>query len=325
MTVASKHLLSRYADCVYWLGRYIERAENLARILDVNLHFSRDSRGSQNWRSIVQLFADEERFDDAHDVASYGNVIQFYVLDRENPASIVSCVRAARENARSLRPLISTEMWAHLNILNNTVSSWTAEDVKPSELSRICELVKEQCQTHVGITEGTFFRDQSWHFNQIGRMLERADQTTRLLDIKYHLLLPTDQTVGSAVDISQWNALLRSVAGYHAFRREHPRGMSPEAVAGFLLFNTIFPRSFAICLQEIDMHLNTLRSRYGLRVGTTALELMDETRAALDSRTPQTIIAFGLHQFADYLQRQLVAVNTEIRQDFCGVPPVAAG
>lgn len=317
-----KRLLARYADCVYWLGRYIERVENVARILDVNLHFSRDSRGSQNWRSIVQLFADEERFDKAYDVASYGNVVQFYVLDLDNTSSIVSSVRAAKENARALRPLLSTEMWTHLNILNNTVSTWTAEDIKPSELSRICAIVKEECQTHTGITEGTFFRDQSWHFNLIGRMLERADQTTRLLDIKYHLLLPPDQTVGSAVDISQWNALLRSVAGYHAFRREHPRGMSPEAVAGFMLFNTSFPRSFAICLDEIDNNLGKLRSHYGLRAGAGAMELLDETRAALDSYTPQSVVAFGLHQFVDYLQRQLIAVNAEIRRDFCGVLPV---
>ena len=187
-----KRLLARYADCVYWLGRYIERVENVARILDVNLHFSRDSRGSQNWRSIVQLFADEERFDKAYDVASYGNVVQFYVLDLDNTSSIVSSVRAAKENARALRPLLSTEMWTHLNILNNTVSTWTAEDIKPSELSRICAIVKEECQTHTGITEGTFFRDQSWHFNLIGRMLERADQTTRCL--LYTSPSPRDRT-----------------------------------------------------------------------------------------------------------------------------------
>ncbi|NQW11532.1 MAG: alpha-E domain-containing protein [Alphaproteobacteria bacterium] len=321
MTFTSNRLLARYADCIYWLGRYIERAENLARILDVNLHYSRDSRGNQNWRSIVQLFADEEQFDAVYDVASYGNVVQFYVLDRDNPSSIATCVLAAKQIARTLRPLISTEMWTHINILNNTVSTWTAEDIKPSELSRICTIVKQECQTHTGITEGTFFRDQSWHFNLIGRMLEREDQTTRLLDMKYHLLLPPDQTVGSAVDISQWNALLRSVAGYHAFRREHPRGMSPEAVAGFLLFNTSFPSSFAICIEEIDENLGRLRSRYGLRAGTGAMELLDETRAALDSHTPQSVVAFGLHQFADYLQRQLISVNTEIRRDFCGALP----
>ena len=209
MTIGTKFLLARYADCAFWLGRYMERAESLARILDVNLHFSRDSRGSQNWRSIVQLNADEERFDKSYDVASYANVVHFYVPDRDNPSSIVSGIRAAKENARSLRPMISTEMWSHLNVFNNTMSTLTPDDLKPSELSRVCSVIKEECQTHTGITEGTFFRDQSWYFYLLGREIERADQTTRLLDIKYLLLLPPNQQAGSPVDVSQWNSLLR--------------------------------------------------------------------------------------------------------------------
>lgn len=323
MSAATRLLLSRYADSAFWLGRYIERAENLARILDVNMHFTRDSRGSQNWRSIVQLNADEERFDEEYDVASYGNVVSFYTLNRDNPTSIISAVRSAKENARALRPLISIEMWQHLNMFQNTISKLGPDDIKPSGLPHVCQLVKEQCQLHTGITEGTFFRDQSWHFYLLGMLLERADQTTRLLDIKYHLLLPMDQQVGSAVDVSQWNALLRSLAGYHAFRREHPRGMSPSSVAGFLLFNRNFPRSVAICLAEVNASLLALRSDFGLRAGNGALELLDETRSAMDQHTPETMISFGLHEFCDYLQRQLITITREIRQDYCGLLPDA--
>lgn len=323
MTIGTKLLLARYADCAFWLGRYMERAESVARILDVNLHFSRDSRGSQNWRSIVQLFADEERFDETYDVASYANVVNFYVLDRENPSSIVWGIRAAKENARALRPTISTEMWTQLNMFNNAMATLTPDDLKQSELSRVCAGIKEQCQTHMGITEGTFFRDQSWYFYLIGREIERADQTTRLLDIKYHLLLPHDQVVGSPVDVSQWNALLRSVAGYHAFRREHPRGMSPKQVAGFLLFNISFPRSVALCLSEIDSHLYRLKTGFGLRAGNSAMELLDETRAALSAHSPDTVIQYGLHEFSDYLQRQLIAITAAVRQEFCGVAPAS--
>ena len=183
-------------------------------------------------------------------------------------------------------------------------------------------MIKEQCQLHTGITEGTFFRYQFWHFYLLGKRIERADQTTRLLDIKYHLLLPMDQTVGSPVDVSQWNALLRSVAGYHAFRREHPRGMSPKAVAGFLLFNSAFPRSIWTGLSEIDFNLHRLRSDFVLRAGNGAMELVDETLAALESHTPDTVVNFGLHEFSDYLQRQLSAITTEIRRDFCGFEPM---
>ncbi|MEQ8397051.1 alpha-E domain-containing protein [Thalassobaculum sp.] len=321
MTIGTNLLLARYADCAFWLGRYVERAESLARILDVNLHFSRDSRGSQNWRSIVQLNADEERFDKAYDVASYANVVHFYALDRDNPTSIISAIRAAKENARSLRPMISTEMWSHLNVFNNLMNALTPDDLKPSELSRVCAFIKEECQTHTGITEGTFFRDQSWFFYLIGRQVERADQTTRLLDIKYHLLLPADQRVGSPVDVSQWNALLRSVAGYHAFRRVHPRGMSPKQVATFLLFNMSFPRSIALCLSEIDGHLHHLKAGFGLRAGNVSMELLDEARAALAGHNQDSVVQFGLHEFSDYLQRQLIAITAAVRQEFCGVVP----
>src|SRR5262249_6491118 len=220
-------LLARYADCIFRLARYVERAENLARILDVHETFSRDGRGGQNWRSIVQLNSDEERFFATHDAASVNTVVNFYVIDAGNPTSIVSTIRFARENARTLRPLISTEMWVQLNVFYNRLVDLRPADLSPGNLASLLATIKEACQTHAGITEGTFFRDQGWYFYQIGRYMERADQTTRLLDIKYHLLLPSISDVGSPVDVSQWNALLRSAAGYHAYRRLHAASTTP--------------------------------------------------------------------------------------------------
>ena len=166
----------------------------------------------------------------------------------ENPTSIVSAVSNARENARTLRPLISTEMWVQLNVFYNRLAAIGPEDLAPGRLAPLFAGIKEACQTHTGITEGTFFRDQGWYFYQLGRYLERADQTTRLLDIKYHLLLPQASDVGSPIDVSQWNALLRSAAGYHAYRRLHAASTTPARVAGFLLFNLAFPRSVHHCL-----------------------------------------------------------------------------
>jgi len=217
----SEVLLARFADCIFWLARYVERAENLARILDVNETFSRDSHGGQNWRSIVQLNSDEERFFATHPAATAPSVVKFYVIDAANPNSIISAVRYARENARTLRPLISTEMWVQLNVFHNRLAGLSEADLMPGKLAALFGSIKEACQAHTGITEGTFFRDQGWYFYQLGRYIERADQTTRLLDIKYHLLLPSGTDVGSPTDVSQWNALLRSAAGYHAYRRLH--------------------------------------------------------------------------------------------------------
>ncbi len=165
------------------MARYMERAENLARTLDVNETFARDSRGAQEWLPIVQLNADESRFFAVHAEADAPTVIHFYVLDRGNPTSIVSAVHMARENARSLRHLISTEMWRHLNIFHDLLGDVAPADLALSELSRLCATIKENCQTHTGIAEGTFYRDQVWHFYQVGKTIERADQTTLLLEI----------------------------------------------------------------------------------------------------------------------------------------------
>jgi uncharacterized alpha-E superfamily protein len=283
-------LLARYADCIFWLARYIERAENLARILDVNETFSRDSRGGQNWRSIVQLNSDEERFFAVHDTASVHSIVNFYVIDSDNSTSIVSAIHYARENARTLRPLISTEMWVQLNMFYNQLAALSAADLAPGNLATLFATIKEACQTHTGITEGTFFRDQGWYFYQLGRYIERADQTTRLLDIKYHLLLPSPSDVGSPVDVSQWNALLRSAAGYHAYRRLHAASTTPARVAGFMLLNTAFPRSVHHCVREAGRLLGEVKSRYALRHGNDAAEELDRLQAVLGTLDISTIL-----------------------------------
>jgi uncharacterized alpha-E superfamily protein len=311
-------LLARYADCIFWMARYVERAENLARILDVNETFSRDSKGGQNWRSIVQLNSDEERFSVVHPTASVHSVVNFYVIDASNPTSIISTIRSARENARTLRPLISTEMWVQLNVFYNRLAALTAADLVPGNLAPLFATIKEACQTHTGITEGTFYRDQGWYFYQLGRYLERADQTTRLLDIKYHLLLPSISDVGSPTDVSQWNALLRSAAGYHAYRRLHAGSTTPGRVAGFLLLNNAIPRSVHHCVREVGRLLGEVKSRYGLRNGNDAAEELDRLRALLGTLDISTILRSGLHEFLDSIQCQLIAITRELAIAFFG-------
>ncbi len=317
-------LLARYADCIFWLARYVERAENLARILDVNETFSRDSRGGQNWRSIIQLNSDEERFFAGGRKISAQSVVEFYVVDAENPTSIVSAIHSARENARTLRPLISTEMWVQLNIFHNHLASIGVADLVPGRLAALFTTIKEACQTHTGITEGTFFRDQGWYFYQLGRYIERADQTTRLLDIKYHLLLPEIADVGSPTDVSQWNALLRSAAGYHAYRRLHAASTTPARVAGFLLLNQAFPRSVHHCVREVGRLLGDVKSRYSLRGGNDAAEELDRLRAVLGTLTITVILSEGLHEFLDLIQQQLIAVSRDLSIAFFGYSPEAS-
>jgi hypothetical protein len=178
-------LLSRYAECLFWLARYMERVENLARILDVTETFVRHGADQSGWVSIVQINADEKRFLEKHDTVTPEKVLHFYLTDRENPSSIAACLFAARENARTLRPMISTEMWTQINVFYNRARELMADEARPSGVSQICAFLKEGCQFHTGITEGTMFRDQGWAFYSIGKYLECGDQTSRLVDIKY--------------------------------------------------------------------------------------------------------------------------------------------
>lgn len=311
------HLLSRYAECVFWLARYMERIENISRILDVTETFARD-RGGRNWLSVVQINSDEERFFAQHKTADADSVLSFYLLDATNPTSIQFSLRAARENARTIRSLISIEMWSQINVMHYRVRALTTEDIAAPRLSKLCRDLRQSCQTHTGIVEGTFYRDEAWYFYSLGRYMERADQTTRLLDIKYHLLLPKLADVGSALDLSQWNALLRAAAGYQAFRRLYSGTMTPAAVAGFLLFSDSFPRSVSSCLRQVDWLLTKLRTQFSLRGGAAAMERLDLMRAALDDQTIDHVITHGLHEFLDWLQAENAALVDEIGQTFFG-------
>lgn len=298
-------LLARWADNLFWLARYVERAENLARILDVQETFARDARGAHDWRAVLVINGDGEAFFARHPAADAASVLRFYLIDRANPTSILSDLFAARENARALRPLISTEMWTQLNMFYNRVAALRPHELAEERLTEICNMVKRGCDTHAGITAGTFYRDEAHAFYQLGAAIECADQTTRLLDAKFlNLEARGPGEADPAADAFYWMALLRSAAGYQAFRRRHPRGLAPEQVAAFLLCDACFPRSVACCLGQAQEQLTILRRRHGLRAAGGALQFLDEIGDNLDPRKVRAVIAQGeLHQFNDFLQR----------------------
>lgn len=306
------NLLARFAENTFWMARYVERADNLARIVDINNTFAQSDRGEHEWLPIVQLYRDEELFFEHHDEATADAVLSFYLLDRENPTSLVATVHEARENARSLRHLISTETWTQLNMFHNRLQALRPRDLTLTKLSSLCAEIKEACQLHTGIIEGTGYRDQNWYVYQIGKYLERADQTTRLLDINYHRLLPSSADVGTQIDASRWNAVLRSVAGYHAFRRAHPRGMAPATVAGFLLSDRSFQRSVAMCINQVDELLKGLSSLVEMK----DVVLPRERTAALGVTVSEVdigdVIVVGLHEFLDRVQEDLIALTDEL-------------
>jgi uncharacterized alpha-E superfamily protein len=309
-------LLARYAESLFWMARYLERVENLARLVDVTQTFESPGHEAESWLAMIRINADEEQFAKAGLPPTADNVKRFYLLDRSNPTGIPNSLEAARTNARTLRPLISTEMWMQMNVFHRDMLSIQEDELQGDRLSRLCSRIKEGIQAHTGITEGTFFRDQGWDFYQLGRLIERADQTTRLLDIRYHLLVPGGTEEALLAELTQWGGVLRAAAGYHAFRRVAPPGFTPADVVAFLLRDSSFPRSVALCVEQMEDHLGQLRSRYGLRGTVAALERVEELRAGLLGRPIEKIIADGLHNFLDGVQRDLIMLGAEIGTAF---------
>ena len=297
-------LLTRDAEGLFWMARYLERVENLARLIDVTQTFESPGREAEAWGALVAIMADQEGITERQLPFDAPSIKRFYLLDATNPNGIPGALEVARINARRLRPLISTEMWMQLNVFHRDVMSIDRSELEGDALSRLCRRIKEGVQAHTGITEGTFFRDQGWHFYEIGRLIERADQTTRLLDIKYHLLSPVMAEERRVVELTQWNALLRAAAGYHAFRRVSVAGFVPADVVAFLLLDTSFARSVALCIAQMEWHLHNLRSRYGLRDSAGVLERISEVRGGMNQDIP-ALLEHGLHGFLDGMQRDL--------------------
>lgn len=307
----SSSLLARFAENIYWLARYIERAENLARMLDVTETHARNEKGVQDWAAILEINSDTERFRETYNKANATDVINFYILDKENPTSIISSVNSARENARSLRHLISTEMWTQINVFNSRMNELRKRDVQPRYLSAVCTTIKENCQSHTGITEGTFYRDQGWLFYWTGKMAERADQVSRLLDVGF-IRGGIDEP--RAVQGSQWNALLRSVAGYQAFRRTHHIRIRPHDVADFLLCDPNFPRSVLTCVSQVHANSLALLDQYGVESAKPALAEITDLRTNLVTADVPTILQNGLHDFTDDVQKRLIAFHNALKE-----------
>ena len=302
-------LLARFAQNIFWIGRYMERAENMARVLHINATYSRDNPQGPDWERVLEIYADTDRFHELHEQADAASVLNFYILERNNSSSILESVRAARENARSVRHLISTEMWTHLNIFFGKMAALSARDIRLPNLSRLATSIILDCQTFEGITDGTFVRGEPWCFYELGKYVERGDQITRVLDVGFRRL---DNDTPDAVASVQWNVLFRSVSGYYAFRNRYPAGSHPDEIAKFLLYDTEFPRSVAMCVKRMTARLRDLETNHGL---TRARNLERSRRAlefSLETGPGSGLDPQKLHTFLDQIQVSLGNVSDTI-------------
>ncbi len=321
-------MLSRVANSLYWLGRYFERAENTARLLDVNLQllldFEKldDATLTEHWLSIIHSTADAELFAQHYPKADAMTVTEFMTFNPANPSSILSCTLAARENARMIRDRISLEMWEAVNDLHLFLNSHEARSLWQHSPTEFFARIKNASHLFQGLTGATFPHDEGYNFIQLGRFIERADKTIRLLDLKYHILLPSASDVGGAIDTAQWGAVLRCASALEAYRRFYVSEILPWKVSEFLLFSETFPRSVRHCLGQIDLYLRRISGTPVGQHNNEAERLCGRLVSELNYTSIDEVFRKGLHEFLSQILPVLDQIGTIVFDTFMTHRPV---
>lgn len=309
-------MLSSTAEHLYWMARSMERAENTARMLDVTYRMSllKHATGEpfQEWAAILTISGLYEQYAERHGLVSADQVIRFMSLDAENPSSIHSSLYNARENARAVRGAISVEMWEAINHTWLEMRDMPPERISGDKLSRFFDWVKERSHMARGVTYGTMLRDDGFRFLGLGTFLERGDNTARLVDVKYHILLPSLADVGGAADYYQWSSLLRSLSALSCYRKIYRDQITPRRVAELLILRHDVPRSLAACASEVNglaLELNGPRARELVR----RTGLLD---AELRYGVIDDIMAAGLHEYLTAYLSRIYGIADEVSRSF---------
>ncbi len=311
-------MLGRTANDLFWLSRYLERAENIARLLEVGYRIALlprdDASSNTEWRSTLQSAACEHGYTAKYEQLQTHDVVNFLLFDRDNPSSIRSCLAAARHNARAQRIALTREMWECLN------SAWLEfEAIDPRSLDSdalpgLLDWIKERSAAYRGALLNTILRNDTYHFSQLGTFLERADNTARILDVKYYVLLPRPEMIGSGVDNVQWGAILRSVSAHRSYRWVYRDSYRPWKIADYLILNREMPRSLMSCYGEITTALTDLCGLYGS--AEPCLDSAQSTLALLDSSDMTSLFQAGLHEFIEDFLGRNSRLGEEISQSY---------
>lgn len=315
-------MLSRVANSIYWMCRYIERAENVARFINVNLNLLLDmpSEEGKHWEPIITTTGDQTLFEKHYPGYDQASVIRFLTFDRDYPNSILACLAAARENARSIREIISSEMWEHLNdfyleLVGSSGTNFIVEDPLT-----FFENIQMQSHLFTGLMDCTMSHGEAWNFARIGMMIERADKTSRILDVKYFMLLPHVDLVNSPIDNIQWTAVLRSASAFEMFRKEHHR-ITPRNVADFLIFDNQFPRSIRHCIAKAMICLHRIGGVSNGSFHNVAEKRLGRLEADLEYADIDEVLDQGMHEYLDNLQVRLNGVDAAIGTTFFNIKP----
>ncbi len=310
-------MLSRVAESIFWMSRYVERAENTARFIDVNARLVLDMPldTKLQWEPMIRITGDSKLFSSQYSSANQENVVNFLVFDQNYPNSIISCVNKARENARTIREIISTEMWECINEFYLFLSDDTAHNEAFSSPNRFFTKIKNYSHLLAGVRESTMFHNEGWDFSRMGRFLERADKTSRILDMKYFIVLPELDYVGTAFDTLQWAALLRSTSALDMYRKRYKQ-ISPSNIAQFLFFDPDFPRSVRYCLKKCDQSMHDITGAPRGSYSTQAERQLGMLQAEIEYADVTEIMETGLHEYIDNFQSKLNRVGEAVANSF---------
>jgi uncharacterized alpha-E superfamily protein len=307
-------MLARTADNLFWLARYMERADYLARLLQVAGHMNAvrvdDDRNSE-WESAIVAAGDGDAFFAKHDAADEAAVVDFIAFDTDNPSSIVNCIETARRNARAVRTALTADMWEAVNATWQELGSYRAMPLDEDKRTEFLDWVKARVGLFHGVCSNAMLRRDGFHFSRVGQFLERADNTARLLDVKYHVRLPQVSDVGGVIDYYQWLAILRVVGARRAYRVLFKGHVEPARTAELLIIREEFPRSLAFCYQQITLHLDAISSQDPQR-SAEAKRQAHSLYADLRFSSVERIIASGLHEYLTDLIDRNETLGAEI-------------
>ena len=310
-------MLSRVANSIYWMCRYIERAENVARFISVNLNLLLDmpSEKGKHWEPVVMTTGDQALFEAHYPDYDQESVIRFLTFDKTYPNAILTCLAAARENGRSIREIISSEMWEHLNNFYLELADNRSVALALEEPHRFFRIIQMRSHLFTGLLDSTMSHGEAWNFARIGMMMERADKTSRLLDVKYFMLLPQADLVNTPVDNIQWMAVLKSASAFEMFRKAHHR-ITPRNVADFLIFDSQFPRSIRHCVAKAQICLHRISGSPPGSAQNAAEKRLGRLASDLAYTDVDEVVAHGMHEYMDGLQSRLNEVDEAIGTTF---------
>jgi uncharacterized alpha-E superfamily protein len=307
-------MLSRVANSIFWIFRYIERAENNARFLDVNFNLVLDLPPGlkEQWMPLIVTTGSKELYDQIYQGYDKQDVIRFIGFDDRNPNSIFSCISNARENARMVRENLTKEVWEEINEMYLLISEAVKRGTwKFADPRNFFTQIKKGCQVIYGLNESTLSHAEGWNFGQVGQMLERADNTSRVLDVKYHILLPSVDAIGSPIDLIHWSALLKSVSAYNMYKRKNGR-IIPAKITEFLILDPDFPRSILYCLRKAEASLREISGIQSGGFSNPAEKKLGAIRSEMEFFEINDIILNGLHEYLDNLQSRIGEVSNSI-------------